>query len=251
MVRSVPVDYMNPLTVTGTPSLARTLTYDTSDRLLTAAGSSGSGTMAYDIQDNLTGDGVTGASFSIDPARNLPLTFSWDSRGRLTQKGAGASATLLTFDGSNLLTKVEQPTGTWTYAYDALGYRMSSSGNGVNTASVYDANGRLLYETSTQLGFGRPHLSERLRSGDRADHGDEICLSRQPSCCEGAHDSRCDAGVLPAHRRPRHAGRADGCEQEHHWHVDLSAPTAASMPPLAMETRPGPHMRISTVTRPD
>jgi RHS repeat-associated protein len=147
-------DYVgNPTTITDSvdASRSRTLTYDTSDRLKTAQGPWGSGTLTYDVQDNLTADTVTGLSLTINATSNLPTTGTWDTRGRLSQKGSGASLTNYTFDGSNMLRQVAQPGGTWNYAYDALGYRTHTDGNGAITASVYDGGGRLLYEASAQI----------------------------------------------------------------------------------------------------
>ncbi|MEO7326062.1 MAG: hypothetical protein ABIW82_14655, partial [Dokdonella sp.] len=138
----------NPTNISGTQS--RTLTYDTQDRLLTAAGPWGSSTLTCDDQDNLTGDTATALSLTIDPTSNLPTGggLNWDSRGRLTHKGSGATAVNLTFNAADLLTGVTSASAIWTYGYDALGYRSTASSAGTTTTDVYDQGGRLLYETA-------------------------------------------------------------------------------------------------------
>lgn len=127
---------------------SRTLTYDGTDRLKTATGPWGTATFAYDVLDNLTGDTATGFSATLD-ANNRLAGATWDSRGRMTQKGSGAGTVKTTFDAANLLTAVSRGPNRWSYSYDALGYRATAAGGGANTVSVYDRAGRLMYEAAT------------------------------------------------------------------------------------------------------
>jgi RHS repeat-associated protein len=129
-------------------SNSRTLTYDGADRLKTATGPWGTATLTYDALDNLTGDTATGFSATLD-ANNRLAAATWDSRGRMMQKGSGANAVQTTFNAANLLTAIAQGSNHWSYSYDALGYRATAAGGGANTVSVYDRTGRLVYEAAT------------------------------------------------------------------------------------------------------
>ncbi|MCA9968874.1 MAG: RHS repeat-associated core domain-containing protein, partial [Anaerolineales bacterium] len=103
----------------------------------------------YDALDRLTGvssPGVT-ASYAYDAAGNRTaaagLTYTYDAGGRLVGRSDGASYTYdaagslatrtengqttgFTWDGRNLLTRIDYPDGTYSaYEYDGLGRRVS------------------------------------------------------------------------------------------------------------------------------
>jgi RHS repeat-associated protein len=153
----------NPTSIVDTVSSAysRTLTYDTLDRLKTAAGPWGSSMLSYDTQDNLTADtSPPSTSISIGAGNQATsvtvggtaMALTFDGRGNLKQKGSGTTATHYTFDDANLLTSIAKSGSTWEYSYDALGYRSTTASPTWNVVSVYDHTGRLLYETESANG---------------------------------------------------------------------------------------------------
>jgi RHS repeat-associated protein len=148
----------NPLQISDSINAthSHTLTYDSTDRLLTASGPWGSSTFTDDDQDNLTGEsGSFGVTLAFDGS-NRPdsvttsgttQSLTWDTRGRLAQKSSGATATQYTFDAADLLTGLSQGASGFMYTYDALGYRTTADNAARTTTSIYDHRGRLLYET--------------------------------------------------------------------------------------------------------
>ncbi len=162
----------NPLTIVdhlgGTNN--KTLTYDTSNRLRTAAAPNlwGTETFTYDNLDNLTTEiyGTTTLTYSVDAVSNRltsmsggPLSYSlgYDSKGNITSKSGNPS----TFNASNQLTATVQPllnyrcciyNRTGQYDYDGLGNNISkyytesdyTLSRSITTISVHSQN-RTLY----------------------------------------------------------------------------------------------------------
>ena len=160
----------SPKTITDTlGGGTRSLGYDSANRLHTANASGlwGNTTFTYDSSnlDNLITDatGGTSTSFTIDPASNQLTQFTvgstttqlgYDNEGNIKQKGTGTTATALSFNSANLLNTITQGATTYTYTYDGKGLRVTNSSSGpgvqpVQATDIYDASGRLLYETST------------------------------------------------------------------------------------------------------
>ncbi len=148
----------------------RTLGYDGGNRLHTANASGlwGNTTFSYDALDNLTQDvtAATTTSFPSDAGTNLPTAIkigstttalTYDGEGNLKQKGSGPTATVYTFDSANELTQVTQGATTYRYTYDGSGLRATSSSDSVTTAglqtdSIYNSAGQLVYESTVATG---------------------------------------------------------------------------------------------------
>ena len=94
----------NRTAMTSTTSGATTYTYDAGDRLLEAAGPSGT------------------------------TAFTWDANGNMTGKGSAA----YTFDTLNRLTQVVSGTTTVHFTYDGDGVRLGKTVNGTATAYIQD-----------------------------------------------------------------------------------------------------------------
>src|SRR5262249_51873624 len=106
--------------------------------------------------------GSTATGYPLDSGNNLPLSIkvgatttalTWDGEGNLKQKGSGSTASVFTFDTANELTTLVQGRSTYRYSYDGRGDRSTSStdtgsGSVLQTDSVYDAAGRLVYESA-------------------------------------------------------------------------------------------------------
>ena len=143
------------------------LRYDGANRLKSADAANlwGATDFTYDANDALTIDQTGGVDtvYTIDSRTNLPLSvkigsaaavpLSWDNNGNLIQKGTGSTANVFTFDAANELVRLTQNGATYDYAYDGEGLRATSrttSGSGPTqqTDSIYDAAGRLVYEST-------------------------------------------------------------------------------------------------------
>jgi RHS repeat-associated protein len=148
-------------------ALSRTFTYDAANRLSTASAAHlwGSTTFNYDALDNLSDDqtGSAATAYPTTPTSNLPYAIkagstttalTWDGEGNLQQKGSGSAASVFTFDTANELTQLVQGGTSYRYSYDGKGDRSTSSadtgsGSSQQTDSVYDAAGRLVYESAS------------------------------------------------------------------------------------------------------
>jgi RHS repeat-associated protein len=147
----------------------RTLTYDAQDRLATAQGPWGSGTLSYDGADNLKTQ-VLGAknytyNYSQQKLSNITdaggatlIGFTYDGRGNQTQKGNQA----LTWDIAN---RVAIAPGKARYRYDAHGRRVliekltpAGVATGEDTVQFYGKDGALLYEERSGVTAPDPGL---------------------------------------------------------------------------------------------
>jgi YD repeat-containing protein len=134
-------------------SYNRGMDYDGVDRLTTANGSWGYGTISYNGHGDITTQslGSSNLTYAYDGNNRLSgisgsrtMTFGYDVYGNVTSNGA------LTFgynDASNM-TCVSCGSGNQTtYDYDAGNMRVRSTSNGTSTYFVYGSNGSLLWET--------------------------------------------------------------------------------------------------------
>lgn len=135
----------------------RTLTYDVQDRLVTALGPWGSGTLTYDGADNLKTQvlGAKNYTYNYNAQKLQTITgaggatllgFQYDGRGNQISKGAQA----LTWDIAN---RVAIAPGKARYRYDAHGRRAliekltpAGAATGERTLQFYSRDGLLLYE---------------------------------------------------------------------------------------------------------
>lgn len=131
----------------------RTLGYDNIDRLVSAAGPWGSGTITYDGASNIRSQayGASSISYTYDTANRLSAisgtrsaSYGYDAHGNVTS----AYGTTYAYDGVPNLTCVNcsGTTKKIVYTYDGQGHRVSATRGGVLTYEVYDTNDRLLLE---------------------------------------------------------------------------------------------------------
>lgn len=115
---------VSSITDTVDAMMNRTLGYDALDRLTSASGPWGAGTIAYDGAGNITSQSL--GSFN--------LTYSYDPQNRLGNVSGSKSASY-TYDGRGNVTAA----GTKTYNYDAIGNLLCAQCAGPNRADyAYD-----------------------------------------------------------------------------------------------------------------
>ncbi|WP_035374519.1 RHS repeat domain-containing protein, partial [Pseudoduganella violaceinigra] len=139
----------------------RGMTYEEVDRLATVTAPNlwGVASYGYDALDNLTSSTLGGATarsttHSFESTTNrligisstvgaYNLSYGYDARGNVTQRGAQAYV----FDLGN---RMSSATGKATYSYDGHGRRVKVvEANGANRIQVYDQAGQLLYAVQT------------------------------------------------------------------------------------------------------
>lgn len=147
-----------------TPSGTTSYSYDALGRLIGASSASGSASIAYDLAGNVVGRSlpngsvaqyerdargrVTSLSYSNGGTTIASYANQYTSAGRRSRVvELDGSDTRYTYDGRGRLS-AETRTGTSahaaTYAYDAVGNRVSSTINGETTVATYDSDDRLL-----------------------------------------------------------------------------------------------------------
>jgi RHS repeat-associated protein len=128
------------------PSLTRTFTYDSVDRLISANYSGPvqpNENYAYDAVGNRTSS-QRSAGYTYQPFNRLTnsgtAAYAYDANGNLVSKIDPAGTTEYIWDFENRLRQVSLPgSRTVSYRYDALGRRISrAAGTGVSTNFVYD-----------------------------------------------------------------------------------------------------------------
>jgi YD repeat-containing protein len=134
-------------------SLSRGLGYDAIDRLTSASGPWGPGTIAYDGRGNITSQVLGGWSlgYDYDPARNRlrsvsgvkAATYAYDVQGNVT----GDGTTSFGFDSASQMrcARCGQPDEI-RYEYDGAGQRVSRTQNGQTTYFMHGQGGELLFE---------------------------------------------------------------------------------------------------------
>ena len=158
-------------TLSGTPVQSLTQTLDANGQVTSRSDASGTTVFTHDALGRLTSStGPVTQSYSYDGAGNRtsgPLsssnahnaadelvsdgsfTYTYDAEGERTTRTdrLSGATTNYSYNGARQLTAIQYPDGTrTTYAYDALGRRLSVSQGGVTTAYVYDGvNARLEY----------------------------------------------------------------------------------------------------------
>lgn len=133
--------------------------YDGIDRVTSASGPWGSGSMTYNGAGNLTSQsfGSFSVGYGYDGQNRLSSvsgarsgSFGYDAHGNVT----GAPGATYTYDGAPNLTCVNcaDPARKITYTYDGLNRRVTSTKGTAKTYEVYGFNGNLLLEYAPTLG---------------------------------------------------------------------------------------------------
>ena len=140
-------------------SYGRSMDYDPIDRLTTANGSWGAGTIAYNGHGDITSQalGSTNLSYVYDGNNRLAsisgtrtYAFSYDVYGNVTNNGTNN----FTYDDASNMRCTNCGLGTEVdYDYDGANMRVRSTKSGVATYFVYGANGNLLWETTPGTTF--------------------------------------------------------------------------------------------------
>lgn len=129
------------------PQYSRSLTYDGIDRLKTASGIWGSGSINYDAVGNITSKIIGGESLSYnyDATNKLSsvsgsksLNYNYDPRGNVIGTGTNS----FYYDYSERLRMVDG--GNTTYDYDGNGLRVRKTVGAEVTEHFYASNGNLL-----------------------------------------------------------------------------------------------------------
>lgn len=136
----------------------RTLSYDAIDRLVSAAGSWGSGNITYDGRGNLltqTYGSTYAKTYTYDSANRLAsytgsTAFTYDAWGNATRSGNALSYHLYD-NASNLYCASCDSASPLRFEYDASNYRVKKSRNSVVTYSFYAKDGNLMMEYTPSL----------------------------------------------------------------------------------------------------
>jgi RHS repeat-associated protein len=137
----------------------QTFTYDKDHRVLTAYGSYGTLTYTYDANGNRQTQVVSGTTTNYTyPGTSNRLssigtrTFTYDANGNETRDTSGSGNTF-TYEARNRYkTLTVGSTLTATYAYDAMGERVSKITGGATTQYGYDESGHLIGEYNGSTG---------------------------------------------------------------------------------------------------
>lgn len=141
----------------------RVLGYDALNRVNSASGPWGSGTLSYDGSGNLRSQvlGSTSLSYLYSGSTNLlasvsgarSASYSYDSYGDIVAAGSKSYG----YDGvpNMICANCNDPSTSVIYQYDGLNQRVSAQKNGVKTYEFYGSNGNLLMEHT-------PSLSNRI-----------------------------------------------------------------------------------------
>ena len=144
--------------------------YDANGRAVQAVAADNSVTsFSYDAAGNLTSqtnalnhtETYSYAAGSKNPTslvdgKGNPLTYSYDSQGKVTSIGyADGSSETFTYNSTNqLISKVERSGDTFSYSYTARGLLASKSGRDFSESYSYDSQDRLLAVSRTPIGAG-------------------------------------------------------------------------------------------------
>ena len=148
----------------GLAAADRSLSYDGLDRLTSAGGSWGGGTLNYDDMGNLTSQtlGPLSLFYNYDGSRRLSsvsgthqYSFSYDAYGNVTNNGKDR----FTYDdaGNMRCAKCTTPAQI-DYSYDGKNTRVLTRKNGADTYQVYSKNGELLGEYGPVGGGSKEYI---------------------------------------------------------------------------------------------
>ena len=141
-------DFASRITALG----ANTYSYDEIDRLTgTNAPSGGNQVFSYDKVGNRLSK--NGDSYSYSPTSNrlaqilgaTTKTYTYDANGSVTLDGA---ANTFTYDPRGRMSNAGTALGSMFYQVNSVGQRVRKIGGGGDTIFHYDAQGRLIAETS-------------------------------------------------------------------------------------------------------
>lgn len=126
---------------TDTREGARTLCYDGEGRLLRVATGDASRDESYTYDANGNRTHGKGIDVEVD-TRNRPIRagdahYSYCARGNRVKDVSARGTARYTYNGQNLLTKVETPAGTVEYAYDAFARRVRKTSGDATTTFVW------------------------------------------------------------------------------------------------------------------
>lgn len=140
-------------------SYNRTLDYDPNNRLKTASGPWGSGSITYDGAGNIRTQtfGAYALSYGYDTVNRLSsvsgaraASYGYDSYGNITSTGTATYQ----YDSAPNMTcaQCSAPTSIVGYRYDGSNRRVAVLKGGLNTYEFYDQAGRLVSELTPGLG---------------------------------------------------------------------------------------------------
>lgn len=137
----------------------RTLGYDDIDRLVSATGPWGAGSLAYDGRGNILSQNYGTAyakTYTYDTANRLAsytgsTAFTYDAWGNATRSGTALSYHLYD-DASNLYCASCDTASPLRFEYDANNYRVKKTRNGIVTYSLYAKDGNLMMEYTPSKG---------------------------------------------------------------------------------------------------
>lgn len=137
----------------------RTLAYDDVDRLVSATGPWGAGSITYDSQGNILSQTYGTAyakTYTYDTANRLAsytgsTAFTYDAWGNATRSGTALSYHLYD-DASNLYCASCDTASPLRFEYDANNYRVKKTRNGIVTYSLYAKDGNLMMEYTPSKG---------------------------------------------------------------------------------------------------
>ncbi|MGH1543071.1 MAG: RHS repeat domain-containing protein, partial [Arenicella sp.] len=147
----------------------RSLSYDGLERLISASGPWGGGSVNYSTTDDITRKvmGTTTLNYSYDLSDKVssisglenfitPAQFAYDPNGNITQKANGSYGWTYDYDGASNLRKVYNKSGTLLRSYDYSGNKrlvrtIKNDGEGEERRiHIYTKGGQLINEFVTQ-----------------------------------------------------------------------------------------------------
>ena len=147
-------DSQSDVVASASPSGNWTYGYDPDGQLISGSGPTSSIAYAYDAGGNRIEQTEAGSTSSLQVNSLNELTsagsrtYRYDADGNVLSDG---NATY-TYDDDNRITGIATATDTWTYQYNGVGDRVSSTHNGVTTYYLYDlpGYGNVLAELNSQ-----------------------------------------------------------------------------------------------------
>ena len=201
----------------------RTLGYDAIDRLTSAAGSWGTGTLAYDGDGDITSQvlGSFSLSYGYDTSNRLSsvsgskgYTFTYDVYGDVTSNGIST----FTYDDAPVLRCANCATTPIQYTYDGRNMQVKTVKGALTNYSLYAANGDLLgiYDSAGAPIKEYAYLSGKLVAMYTASGAVANVLSRRPGRLPGGGDQPDRRGPVAGELSPvRRAPGGPGRRHEH------------------------------------